>query len=233
MTLRSGLLGIVTAVSLAGACQAQGVVTAPDAGDYTLSGVSLRPGRFKGAPSLEMQMPAADYQDPAREALSDRNFMAWLPLDFHDGTIEVEVASELAADAPSYARGFIGLSFRIDAAGRFESIYLRPTNSTAEDQLRRNHSVQYAAYPDHRFDRLRREAPETYETYADVVTGRWIRMRLVVAGQQARLFLDGAERPAFLVKDLKLGAAQRGGVGLWLESGTIAHFRDLRITRAD
>ena len=78
------------------------------------------------------------------------------------------MASELVADAPSYARGFIGLTFRIDKKGNFESIYLRPSNSVADDQVRRNHSVQYVAYPDYRFDRLRRESPEKYESYAEL-----------------------------------------------------------------
>ncbi|UZF31921.1 DUF1080 domain-containing protein [Ralstonia pseudosolanacearum] len=178
-------------------------------------------------------MPSSAYQDPAREQLSDRNFMAWLPVDFQDGTIEVEVASDLAPDAPAYARGFVGISFRIDGQGRFESVYLRPTNSTADDQQRRNHSVQYAAYPDFRFNRLRAESPEKYETYAELALGRWIHMKLVVAGSQARLYLDRKAEPALVVHDLKLGPMQRGGVGIWLESGTIAHFRNLQIKPAN
>jgi hypothetical protein len=203
-----------------------------DAKSYRRSGVELRDSTYLGAPALELRMPASAYQDPAREQLSDRNFMAWLPVDFQDGTIEVEVASDLAEDAPAYARGFVGISFRIDAKGRFESIYLRPTNSTADDQERRNHSVQYAAYPEFRFDRLRREAPTRYEAYADLSLGRWIPMKLVVAGVQARLYLDGKSKPAFVVKDLKLGPDQHGGVGIWIESGTVAHFRNLRVTPA-
>jgi hypothetical protein len=199
--------------------------------DFRLSGVSLREGVFGRDAALEMRMPSSSYQDPTRETLSDRNYMAWLPIDFGDGIIEVEVASQLAADAPAYARGFIGLTFRIDAAGRFESLYLRPTNSVADDQVRRNHSVQYVAYPEHRFDRLRKQSPEKYETYAPIDTGRWIHMRVVVKGDRARLYLDGRPEPAFLVNDLKLGAHQRGGVGVWLESGTIAYFRNLRIIR--
>jgi hypothetical protein len=205
--------------------------------DFRLSGVTLREGRFLGQPALEMRMPSSSYQDPAREKLSDRDFMAWLPVDFHNGIIEVDVASELASDAPAYARGFIGLSFRIEDKGadgvRFESIYLRPTNSTADDQVRRNHSIQYAAFPDFRFDLLRNQWPEKYESYADIATGRWIRMKIVVEGEKARLYLDGNPRPAFIVNDLKLGAQTRGGVGVWLESGTIAYFHNLRITRAD
>ncbi|SFI00558.1 hypothetical protein SAMN05216304_101348 [Bosea sp. OK403] len=203
------------------------------ASDFRLSGVSLRQSDFRGAPAFELTMPSSAYQDPTKESLSDRNFMAWLPVDFSDGTIEVDVASELAPDAPNYARGFVGLTFRIDEASRFESVYLRPTNSIADDQARRNHSVQYVAYPAFRFDRLRREAPETYETYADIATGRWIHMKLVVSGTRAQLYLDGHPRPAFVVNDLKLGSTQRGGVGVWLESGTIAHFRNLRISSSN
>jgi hypothetical protein len=179
-----------------------------------------------------MTMPPKAVQDPKTEKLTDRNFMAWLPVDFSDGLIEVEVASELAPDAPSYARGFIGLTFRIDSEGRFESIYLRPTNSTADDQVRRNHSVQYVAYPDWRFDRLRAEEREKYESYAELDLGRWIQMRIVVSGARAELYVDGKTRPALIVNDLKFGPNQRGGVGVWLESGTIAYFRDLRIAPA-
>jgi hypothetical protein len=196
---------------------------------FRLSGVSLRPSAYQGAPAMEVRMPPASWQDPAREILADRDFMAWLPVDFGDGTIDVDVASDLAADAPGYARGFVGLAFRIDAKGRFENLYLRPTNSTAPDQVRRNHTIQYAAYPDFRFDQLRRDSPEKYETWADIATGRWIHMRVVVAGSTLRLYLDGSPRPAFIVDDMKLPATQRGGVGIWIESGTVAHFKNLRI----
>ncbi|WP_229491545.1 hypothetical protein [Massilia sp. HP4] len=199
---------------------------------FNLSGVSLRPSIYQGATAMEVRMPPASYQDPAREALADRNFMAWLPVDFGDGTIEVDVASDLAPDAPAYARGFVGLAFRIDARGSFENLYLRPTNSSAPDQVRRNHTIQYAAYPDFRFDGLRSQFPEKYETWADIGTGRWMHLRVVIAGTTLRLYLDGSPRPAFIVDDMKLPATQRGGVGIWIESGTVAHFKNLRIVPA-
>lgn len=200
---------------------------------YRLSGVTLRPSTYQGGAALELRMPSSAYQDPTREELTDRDFMAWLPMDFQDGTIEVEVASDLAPDAPAYARGFVGISFRIDEQGRFESVYLRPTNSTADDPERRKRSVQYVAYPEFRFNRLRAKAPGRYESHADIALGRWIHMKLVVAGSQARLYLDGKAEPALVVNDLKLGSAQRGGVGVWLESGTIAHFRNLQVNPAE
>ncbi len=198
---------------------------------FRLSGVTLNCATYQRSPALEMRMPREAYQDPRVEKLADRNFMAWLPVNFHNGTIEVDVASDLAPDAPDYARGFIGLAYRIDDRGRFENIYLRPTNSVSDDQVRRNHSIQYAAYPDFPFDLLRRSAPAKYETYADISTGRWIHLKLVVKDATALLYLDHAVRPALVVTDMKLSAAQRGGVGVWIESGTIAHFRNLRIAQ--
>jgi hypothetical protein len=197
---------------------------------FKLSGVSLRPSIYQGSNALEVRMPAAQYQNPLQEALADRDFMAWLPMDFIDGTIEVDLASDLAADAPNYARGFVGLAFRIDAKGHFENLYLRPTNSNAPDQIRRNHTIQYAAYPDFRFDQLRKQSPEKYETWADIATGRWIHLRVVIEGTTLRLYLDGSLRPAFIVNDMKLPATQSGGVGIWIESGTVAHFKNLHVT---
>jgi len=55
---------------------------------------------------------------------------------------------------------------------------------------------------------------------------------IVVSGQKAELYHDGKTQPALIVNDLQCGASQRGGVGVWLESGTVAYFRNLKITTA-
>jgi len=80
--------------------------------------------------------------------------------DFVDGIIEADVAGTPRPDAPADSRGFIGISFHVQPhASRLENIYLRPTNGRADDQLRRNHSVQYASEPDFPWYRLRKERP--------------------------------------------------------------------------
>jgi hypothetical protein len=71
---------------------------------------------------------------------------------FHNGTIEASLAGKPGANAAPDARGFIGIAFRLQG-NRYEYIYLRPTNGRADDQVRRNHSVQYGAHPDYDFDR--------------------------------------------------------------------------------
>jgi hypothetical protein len=202
-----------------------------DAVTLNLSGVLARPALFKNRSAIEVTMPASASQDPAKEALKDRNFMAWRALDFTDGTVELDVASVIASGAPAYARGFIGVAFRVESADRFESVYLRPANSRCDDQVRRNHTIQYAAYPDFTFDRLRTEAPEKYESYADVALEEWIHLEVQVQGSGMKLFINNATHPALIVNDLKHGANARGGIGLWIESGTIGYFADVRVGR--
>lgn len=202
-----------------------------DVTSLNLSGVQARPAFFKGRSAIEVSMPESDWQDPAREALKDRNYMAWRAHDFTDGMIALDVASVIAPGAPAYARGFIGVAFRVESADRFESVYLRPSNSRCDDQVRRNHTIQYAAYPDFTFDRLRTEAPERYESYVDVALEEWIHMEVQVQGTGMKLFINNASQPALIVNDLKHGANACGGIGLWIESGTIGYFSDVKVDR--
>ena len=146
---------------------------------------------------------------------------------FHNGEIEMEVAGRPAPGADGGARGFIGIAFRIKD-GKFEYIYLRPTNGRADDQIRRNHSTQYGAHPDFGFGVSRQQAPEKYESYVDLEPGVWTRVRVTVEGTKARLFVHGASQPCLIVNDLKLGDSS-GGVGLWIGPGTEGYFSGLRV----
>jgi hypothetical protein len=149
---------------------------------------------------------------------------------FHNGEIEVELAGQPAGGAAAAARGFIGIAFRMKD-GKFEYIYLRPTNGRADDQVRRNHSVQYSAHPSFGFDVSRAQAPEKYESYADLEPGAWTRYRITVEGEKARLYVHGAAQPCLIVNDLKLGDSS-GGVALWIGPGTEGYFTGLQIRDA-
>jgi hypothetical protein len=146
------------------------------------------------------------------------------------GDIEFEVAGQPAAGASEGARGFVGIAFRVQGEGeRYEYIYIRPTNGRAEDQVRRNHSVQYSAHPDYPWHRLRKEEPEKYESYADLQPGVWTKVKVVFSGAKARLYLHGSAQPNLIVNDLKNGEAS-GRVALWVGSEAEAYFANLRIT---
>jgi hypothetical protein len=149
---------------------------------------------------------------------------------FRDGTLDVDVAGRRGKYAVADDRGFIGLAFRVSAnADRFEYIYLRPENGRVDDQVRRNHSTQYASHPDFPWPRMRKEWPEKYESYVDLETGTWTHMRIVVSGTTARLFVHQAAQPALVVSDLKLGTTE-GGVALWIGAGTEGYFANLRVS---
>lgn len=154
--------------------------------------------------------------------------------NFKNGVIEVDVLSKLLAKASPTDRGFIGLAFRIDDMNsKFESIYIRPTNGRADDQVRRNHSIQYFSFPDYKFDRLRKENPEKFEAYADMGLNEWIKLKIIIRGTQAKLFLNNNNQPFLIVNDLKQGADATGAVGLFVDAGTEGYFRNLKITIHD
>ena len=172
-------------------------------------------------------------KDSSIKEVDEPTFVKIKGLDFKNGIIEVKVLSRLLKDAPDFARGFIGIAFRVnDSNTKYESIYIRPLNARVDDQVRRNHSIQYYSYPDYKFDRLRKESPERYESYTDMEMNKWITLRIEVKDAQAKLFINKNEQPSLIVNDLKHGANTSGTIALWVEIGTEGFFSDLKIQKA-
>lgn len=92
---------------------------------------------------------------------------------FKDGTIELELSGEPAAYASPNMRGFVGVAFRVNPTdySSYECFYLRPTNGRSDNQLQRNHSIQYVSHPEFPWYKLRKERQGVYESYADLVPG--------------------------------------------------------------
>ena len=170
-------------------------------------------------------------KDSTVKDVDEPTFVKIKGIDFKNGTIEVKVLSRLLKNAPDFARGFIGVAFRINESNtKYESIYLRPINARVDDQVRRNHSIQYYSYPDYKFDRLRKELPEKYESYADMEMNKWITLRIEVKDAVAKLYLNNNKQPSLIVNDLKHGANLSGTLGLWVDIGTEGFFKDLKIS---
>ena len=180
---------------------------------------------FKGRKALRvLDAAAAGAGDEGRLVVLSKT-------DFQDGVIEVDLAGEPGPGAPEGARGFVGIAFRVAAdTSRFECIYLRPTNGRAEDQVRRNHSVQYISVPGFPWPLLRKDFPEKYETYVDLLPGEWTKVKIEVRGEKARLYVNGVAQPTLLVNDLKQGQT-KGSIALWIGTGTLAHFSKVRISQ--
>ena len=195
-------------------------------GAWTAHEVLATVETYKGRAGVTVTDAVRD--DPA--ANEDR-LLVLSGTDFQDGAIELELSGEPGPGAAEGARGFVGVAFRVAPdLKQFEAIYLRPTNGRAPDQVRRNHSVQYISYPQFPWHRLRKEFPEMYESYVDLVPGEWAAVRIEVQGAQARLYVNGASQPTLLVNDLKLGPAAKGAIALWIGPGTVAHFANVRVS---
>ena len=219
MNTPSARYGAVTCVAMAA------LLTGPMAAQTVdrLAGknVSIAQVTFKGRSAIQLIATP--------DAANASSYAVVKDASFKDGAIEVDLAGQPAAGAGAGARGFIGIAFRLQGDGRYEYIYLRPTNGRADDQVRRNHSTQYSSFPDFDFARARKEAPEKYESYVDLEPGAWTRYKIEVDGAKARLYVHGAAQPCLIVNDLKL-EPQAGGIALWVGPGTEGYFANLKIT---
>jgi hypothetical protein len=155
--------------------------------------------------------------------------------DFENGTIEVKMYSQIQ-DPPPYpgVAGFIGVYFRIkEDDSAFESIYVRPKVGRVNNQMFRNHAVQYISYPHAKFDMLRKSYPPgSYEGSAPVALKEWIKMRIEVDGETAEMFINDMKYSSFIV-DKMLGKNKIGGVGLYVDIGTIGYFKDIKVTKGE
>ncbi len=168
------------------------------------------------------------------KTVDDRHYARFLNLsDFENGTIEVKMYSQLQNPAPYPGiAGFIGVYFRIkEDDSAWESIYVRPKVGRVNNQMFRNHAVQYFSYPNFKFETLRKNYPAgSYEGSAPVALNEWIKMRIEVNGETAEMFINDAKYSTFVV-DKMLGNSKKGFVGLYVDIGTIGYFKDLKITK--
>lgn len=150
-----------------------------------------------------------------------------LPGTCNPTVIEADLRARLLPDAPDYARGFIGLAWNVQGGGEsFEALYLRPKNgvSLAPPPPRDQRGLQYFAYPDHKFDRLRKTAPGRYEAAADIRPDTWHHLRIDV-GTGVSASVDGVT--IFTLPD-RLLPPGAGRVGLWVDIGTEGFFSEVR-----
>ena len=206
---------------------AQSFQTVPlDPARMKLSNVKAEKVTYKGRPAIRLT-------DDGTPQTGDGSHVAVLTgTEFSDGIIEADLAGDRLPGAPEAVRGFDGIIFRSTPDGkRYECFYLRPYNGRTEDQLQRNHSVQYISHPEFGWRKLREAFPGKYETYVDLVPGEWNKVRMEVKGDKARLYVNGAKQPTLIVNDLKHGASFKGALGLFINSGVVAHFANLRVSQ--
>lgn len=185
----------------------------------------LKVVNYRGRRALQL-VPLAGH-----EAADDSMLAVLTSSDFKNGVIELEVSGAPRTGAAPNMKGFIGLAFRLQEekeAAKFEMFYIRPSNARVDDQLQRNHSVQYVSEPGYGWQKLRAENPSVYESYADLQPGVWTKLKIVVSGTKAQFYVNGATQPCLVVNDLKQGESH-GKIALWAHSTTEAYFSRISI----
>lgn len=204
--------------------------------EFELSNVKASVVKLNGETVLKVErdLEKIPFDVKRLEATVDEpTFVKLKDLNLENGIIEVKMLSHIQEPSPfAAAQGFIGLAFRVSQANTaFESIYLRPKVGRSENQAARNHTIQYYAYPDFKFEKLRRaEYKGQYETYTDVDLNEWITMRIEIKDKKARMYINNQQAPSFIVTEM-LGDSKSGSIGLWVDIGTIGYFKDLKITK--
>lgn len=198
----------------------------------TLRAVTATPVQIDGRQALRVALrdEVAANGRPGVDFVDMPTFVR-IPVAFRTGVVEFDLRSRLLSTAPEYARAFAGIAYRIDVdAEHFECVYVRPMNGRklSPPAPRDGRAVQYFAYPDWKFDRLRAEFAEgTFEAGADIGPDEWIRVRVDIEEASLLLSLNGVH---VLHVHETLVPASIGDLGLWVDIGTEAFFSNLTVT---
>jgi hypothetical protein len=196
-----------------------------------LHSVTAAPGSVGGRAALRVELtdeitahgtPGVHYVDMPTFVL--------LPIEFRTGVIEVDVLARLNGKTDFDARGFAGVAFDVDAGlTSFQSVYLRVLNGRKAHPAppRDRRAVQYFAYPDWPFSRLRDEYPDgRFEAGAEIGPDEWNTLAVTVEERSVGVAINGVH--VLAVPEPKL-AIRGGRIGLFVDIGTEAYFRDLRV----
>lgn len=154
--------------------------------------------------------------------------------NFHNGTIEVDMLSKLLPDAPDFARGFIGIAYRINEDDSvFESFYIRPTNGrSCTDPVRKTHGCQYFSYQNYTFAYFREHDIKKYEAPTNTDLNEWIHLKAVIQDEKATFYVNDMKNPVLTVNPMIHGNTS-GSIGFFVDIGTEAYFKNLTIQQED
>ena len=134
-------------------------------------------------------------------------------VEFTEGSLELDLKGKGKGET-----SFLGVCFNVVDGKTFEAIYFRPFNFMRNDKSFRVHAVQYIAWPEHTWEKLRKGKPGTYESAVKPIPdpSGWFHARIEVTNQKVSVWVDDAKEPCFVID--RLGNGKRRKVGLWVDS---------------
>jgi hypothetical protein len=147
-------------------------------------------------------------------------------IEFNEGTLELDLKGK-----GKWERTFLGVAFSAVDGKKFEAVYFRPFNFIRDDTSYRARAIQYVAWPENTWEKLRAAKPGVYESAVKPVPdpGGWFHARIEVTNQKVSVYVDEAKEPCLVVD--RLAGSVMGKVGLWVDSNE-GSFRNLKIRPA-
>jgi hypothetical protein len=145
-------------------------------------------------------------------------------VEFDTGTIEVELLGE-----NNPGKSFIGMAFNIQEEGHYEVVYFRPFNFVAEEQIRRDHMVQYVYHPEFTWRKLRSERTGEFEDEikSPPDPDDWFKATIKVMNKKIEVYVNDLPEPVLSVERLSTPKSQK--IGVWTGFGSSGRFRNLVI----
>lgn len=143
-------------------------------------------------------------------------------VEFDNGIIEVELLGE-----NNPGKSFIGIAFNIQNNRTYEVIYFRPFNFVAEEQLSKDHMVQYVFHPEFTWNKLREERTGEFE---DEIANPpnpddWFKAIIKINEEKVEVYVNEISEPVLVVDRLSLPNSKK--IGIWTGYGSSGRFRNL------
>jgi len=131
---------------------------------------------------------------------------------FTTGSVEIDLKGKNVK-----LKSFLGVAFNVIDDKTFEAIYFRPFNFKATDEFR-DRAVQYIAWPDNIWEKLRKSQPGKFEAAITPVPDphEWFHARIEIGETRVQVYVNGSKTPCLSVD--RLATAQIGRpVALWVD----------------
>ncbi len=143
-------------------------------------------------------------------------------VEFDNGIIEVELLGE-----NNPGKSFIGIAFNIQNNETYEAIYFRPFNFVAEEQIRKDHMVQYLFHPEFTWRKLREERTGEFE---DEIPNppdpdSWFKAIIKITNKKIEVFIHELSEPVLSIDRLTLPKSKK--IGIWAGYGSSGRYRNL------
>jgi hypothetical protein len=185
----------------------------------TLSPAGAQEGIVGFDSDLWVKRNASVVEHEGRESLAGFAYLDGV--QFTNGVIEVDVAVP-DVDARSYP----GIIFRVQSEGDYERVYLRPHRAPLYPD-----AIQYTPVMNG-IAGWQLYNGEGLTAATEVPEGEWVRLRLEVGGEQARLYLGESNEPALVIDHLRHGVST-GSVGVMGPVDGTAYFSNFTYRQDD